>query len=66
MPAGNIGPFEEMLQRWRVIGTVPDWIRPRFEPQTSRSRDKRVAARPTVKFLNVLDSGTPIISKKLR
>ena len=45
---GNTAPFEEMLQRWRAVGnTVSDLTGPRFEPQTSRSRDERVTARPT-------------------
>ena len=45
---GNTAPFEEMSQRWRSVGnTVSDLTGPRFEPQTSRSRDERVTARPT-------------------
>ena len=45
---GNTASFEEMSQRWRVVGnTVSDLTGPRFEPQTSRSRDERVTARPT-------------------
>ena len=45
---GNTASFEEMLQRWRAVGnTVSDLADPRFEPQTSRSRDERVTARPT-------------------
>ena len=45
---GNTAPFKEMSQRWRAVGnTVSDLTGPRFEPQTSRSRDKRVTARPT-------------------
>ena len=45
---GNTAPFEEMLQRWRAVGnTVSDLTGLRFEPQTSRSRDERVTARPT-------------------
>ena len=48
---GNTAPFEEMSQRWRAVGnTVSDLTGPRFEPQTSRSRDKRVTARPTGRF----------------
>ena len=43
---GNTAPFEVMLQWWRVVGnTVLDFTGPRFEPQTSRSRDERVSAR---------------------
>ena len=45
---GNTAPFEEMSQRWRAVGnTVSDLTGPKFEPQTSRSRDERVTARPT-------------------
>ena len=41
-------PIEEMPQRYGVVGnTVSDLTGPRFEPQTSRSRDERVTARPT-------------------
>ena len=37
-----------MSQWWRAVGnTVSDLTGPRFEPQTSRSRDERVTARPT-------------------
>ena len=42
---GNAVPFNEMLQRWRVVGnTVSNLTGPRFETQTSRSRDERVTA----------------------
>ena len=45
-PADNTASFKEMLQRWRAIGnTVSDLTGPRFEAQTSRSRDARVTAR---------------------
>ena len=45
---GNTSPFEEMSQRRRAVGnTVSDLIGPRFELQTSRSREERVTARPT-------------------
>ena len=48
---GNTAPFEEMSQRWRVVGnTVFHLTGPRFEPQTIRSRDERVTARPTGRF----------------
>ena len=48
---GNTAPFEEMSQRWRAVGnTVSDLTGLRFEPQTSRSRDERVTARPTARF----------------
>ena len=44
----NTAPFKEMLQRWRAVGnTVSNFTGPKFEPQTSRSRDERVTARPT-------------------
>ena len=43
---GNTAPFEVISQRWRAVGnTVSDFTGPRFEPQTSRSRDERVTAR---------------------
>ena len=39
---GNTTPFE-MSRRWRAVGnTVSDLTGPRFEPQTSCSRDERV------------------------
>ena len=45
---GNTAPFEEMSQRWRAVGnTMSDLTGPRFEHQTSRSKDKRVTVRPT-------------------
>ena len=45
---GNTAPFEEMSQWWRAVdNTVSDLTGPRFEAQTSRSRDERVTARPT-------------------
>ena len=48
---GNTASFEEVLQRRQAIGdTVSDLTGPRFKPQTSRSRDKRVAARPTGRY----------------
>ena len=46
---GNTAPFEEMSQRWLAVGnTVSDLTGQRFESQTSRSRDERITARPTV------------------
>ena len=40
-----------MSQRWRAVGnTVSDLTGPRFEPQTSRSREERVTARPTGRY----------------
>ena len=48
---GNTAPFEEMSQRWQAVGnTVSNLTGPRFEPQTSRSRDERVTARPTGRY----------------
>ena len=46
---GNTAHFKEMLQGLQAIGNtaVSDLTGPRFEPQTSRSRDKRVNAQPT-------------------
>ena len=39
---------EGISQRWRAVGnTLFDLTGPRFEPQTSCSRDERVTARPT-------------------
>ena len=49
-PMDNTGFFEEMALRWRAIGkTVFDLTGPRFESQTSCSRDEGVTAQPTVK-----------------
>ena len=48
---GNTASFEEVSQRRQAVGnTVSDLTGPRFKPQTSRSRDKRVAARPTGRY----------------
>ena len=45
---GNTAPLKDMLQRWKAVGnTVFDLTSPRFEPQTSRSRNKCVTARPS-------------------
>ena len=42
---------EETLQPWRAVGnTMTDLTGPRFEPQTSRSIEERVTARPTGRF----------------
>ena len=47
-PVSSIAPFEEMSQRWRVVSnTVSNLTCPRFEPQTSRSKEERVSARLT-------------------
>ena len=48
-PGSNTASFEELSQGWRMVGnTVSDLSGPRFEPQTSRFRDERVAARPII------------------
>ena len=45
---GNTAPFEKMSQRWRAVGnTVSNLTVPKFESQTSRSRDECVPARTT-------------------
>ena len=47
-PAGNTAHNENMLQRWRDVGNnMYDLTVSKVEPQTSRSRDKPVTARPT-------------------
>ena len=49
---GSTALYEEMSQRWRAIGnTASDLTDLRFEPQTSRSRDDQLHARPTVQLL---------------
>ena len=54
-PAGNKAPFEEMSQRWRAVGTsdfsVPDLIGPKFEPQTSCSRDDCVTTSAVISVI---------------
>ena len=46
---GNTASFEEMSQQWRPVGnSVSDLTGPRFEPQTSRSKNERITVRPTV------------------
>ena len=48
-----------MSQRLRAIAnTVSDLTSPRFEPQTSRSRDEHVTARPTNWYLGDLRTKT--------
>ena len=43
---GNTVPFEEMPQGWRAVAnTVSYFTGPKFEPQTSSSRDERITAR---------------------
>ena len=52
---GGTAPLEEMLQQCRAVGnTVSDFTGLTFEHQTSRSRDERVTARPTVRSHNFL------------
>ena len=48
-PAGNtVDPFREMLQLWQaVVNIASDLTGPRFEPQTSLSRDEHITAQPT-------------------
>ena len=42
----NTASFEKMSHWWRAFGnTASDLKGPKFEPQTSRSRDERVTAR---------------------
>ena len=44
-----------LSQQWLAVGsTVFDLTGPRFEPQTSRSRDERVTARPNELQINKL------------
>ena len=55
-PGNNTASFEEMSQRWRAVGnTVSDLTGPRFEAQTSRSRDERVTARLTGRYSQYLN-----------
>ena len=52
---GNTASYEEMSRRWPAIGNnVSDLTGPRFELQTSRSKDERVTARPTGWFFEVV------------
>ena len=45
---GSTAPFEEMLQRWRTVGsTVFGLTDTRFEPQKLRSRGEEANARAT-------------------
>ena len=44
--AGRTASFKEMSQQLRAVGiTASELTEPRFEPQTSRCRGKRVVAR---------------------
>ena len=66
---GNTASFEKMSQRWKAVGNAAfvDLTGPTFEPQTSRSRDKRVTARPTdrlnERYLNKLTHENPVDDK---
>ena len=52
--SGNTAFFEEMSQLWQAVGNiVSDLTGSGFKPQTSRSRDERVTARPTGVFDNM-------------
>ena len=45
----NTATFEDMLLQWQAVGnTASDLTSPRFELPTSRSRDERVTAQPTL------------------
>ena len=50
-----------MMQRWRAVGNiVSDLTGQKFEPQTSRSRDESVTARPAIKIITKADwNGSP-------
>ena len=46
---GNTASFEETLLHWRAVGnTASDLTGPRFEPQTSRSRDESITAQRNI------------------
>ena len=46
---GNTAFFEEILLLWQTTGkTFSDLTGPKFESQTSRSRDQRVTSRPVL------------------
>ena len=47
MRPGNTAPFEEMSRGGEPLTALSDLRAPRFEPQTSRSRDERVTAQTT-------------------
>ena len=50
-PSNTAAPFEEMSPQWRAVdNSASNLTSPRFEPQTSRSRDERVTTRPTALF----------------
>ena len=43
IPVGNIANLDKMEQQWlAVCNTVSDLISTRFEPRTSRAKDKRI------------------------
>ena len=51
VPTGNTALSEEMLQDGESLVTLHDLISPRFEPQTFRSKDECVTARPSGYFI---------------
>ena len=56
-----------MSHRWRaVVNTVSGLTGPRFEPQTSLSREELVTAQPTGRFSNEFETqnATNLIFKK--
>ena len=49
---GNTASFKEMLQLWRAAGdTMSNLTEPKFEPQTSCSRDELVTAQLTGRLM---------------
>ena len=61
---GNTAPFEEMSQQWRAISnTLSDLTGPRYEPQTFRSRDERVTARPVGRYKATIDDDFDLTRK---
>ena len=62
VPAGNTAPFEEMFQQWRAVDTIAfDLTGPRFESQTSCSRNERVNARSIRRGWS---SGNTVVSER--
>ena len=64
--------MEEKSQQWRAVGnTVSDLTGPRFEPYTSRSRDKHVTAQPTgrlhkISYMKIGNQTTKVIAKAMK
>ena len=51
------------MQRWLAVGnTVFNLTGPRFEPQTSRSTDERVTARPNELQINHCETADDVAS----